>query len=233
MQHSLMTRIKTVKEKALATKVLNRQQEEIKQMKGFIQNLIDLENAVEDLDKAYEAVRSISGLSMTINHDSIIDLDRGFKEVTRTIEKPAVEWTVNNANVKRLTKTSREYETAISDDWKAYCEECVKGNAAIVDTLGRIFGDRESSRVKELVAAKQKIKSSVPLNAAAVQKQILIYNKKCQELLNCLDLNERIVDFLRRLTTDGQHLSLFDVDEEILTWLKDNHFAQKLEIRFA
>lgn len=230
---SLLSRIRDVREKALASRAHDRRQEEIKQIRQYIKNLIELKGELYSFYEVYGELYPIHALPEDINHSVWCKVRDEYSLVNDAIDKPGTDWSRNNRNIRNITKRIQDYRKEINGAWKAYCQESIKGNVAIVDTLGRIYADCEIKLINELVDEKKAIMSSGPEDAGKVQQQISFYDDKCHELLAMLDLNDKIIVFLRRLTSEGQRMYLSDMDDEILSWLKENHFANKLEVKFC
>ena len=233
MHKSLLNRIHDVKEKALTSLAYDRQKKQAKQIKLYIQNLSELQQVAHDFDEAYRAMQFVRTFWEEFDQVALGKLHQKFHLVANESEKPDVNWGASSVKLKRLVKEIQGYEDDLSKCWRDYCRESIKGNVAIIDTLGRIFVDREIVIIKELARHKQEIMSSSPREAEAIKQQIDEYEAKYHELLSRLELNDKIMQFLLRLTAGNQKLHLSDIDEEILAWLKENNFAKKLEVRFA
>jgi len=232
VEKSLLGRIHDVKKKALASRMCDRQKKEVEQISRCIQNLTEFKGTLYDFDESYRAVYRVHAVPEAIDRDALCELGDAYSSVDASMDKPNPDWAKNSRDIKNLTKRIQGYKKEIGNTWEMYCSEQIKGNVAMVDTLGRMSFGLGKELISELVDRKNKISRSDPKDAEAVEEQIGIYNEKCHELLSLLKLNDEKIDFLRRLTTGGQKIYLSDIDEEILGWLKENDFANKLEVRF-
>lgn len=115
----------------------------------------------------------------------------------------------------------------LSSTWKRYLEEKIGAVKNTIALLANIIGDTED--VATLRTLLNTLNQEIPASDRAM-RCLERYLEGANRLIDDLQLNENIREFLIRLT--GRNATLANMDREVYDWLMENGFAHKVRISF-
>lgn len=154
------------------------------------------------------------------------DLDKVIKMVVK-LERELKSEYIDHALIDSITKEVNSLEEGLKQRWKTYFEKDTVSLRNAINTVSNISSDRQS--VNEVITALSIHKAQWPVNDITLQK---FDNNiaKGEKIISDLGLNPKIEEFLSKIVTNTA--TIFDLDEEILEWIKEKELSEKIGLRF-
>lgn len=161
-----------------------------------------------------------SELSFKIDDEVLISYENCLKDIITIISDSNIdEQTVSNMNLKLSA-----IETSYKNLWPAYYRELTNNLLATLE----IIKSTNPTQIRNIINEIEKAKT-YPLD-----KNILIKFsselKNAENIINDLDLDDDVVYFLRKVNS-GQ-ANLLDLNEKIIDWLKKENLQGKIKLSF-
>ena len=161
-----------------------------------------------------------SEISFKIDDEVLISYENCLKDIITIISDSNIdEQTVSNMNLKLSA-----IETSYKNLWPAYYRELTNNLLATLE----IIKSTNPTQIRNIINEIEKAKT-YPLD-----KNILIKFsselKNAENIINDLDLDDDVVYFLRKVNS-GQ-ANLLDLNEKIIDWLKKENLQGKIKLSF-
>lgn len=161
-----------------------------------------------------------SELSFKIDDEVLISYENCLKDIITIISDSNIdEQTVSNMNLKLSA-----IETSYKNLWPTYYRELTNNLLATLE----IIKSTNPTQIRNIINEIEKAKT-YPLD-----KNILIKFsselKNAENIINDLDLDDDVVYFLRKVNS-GQ-ANLLDLNEKIIDWLKKENLQGKIKLSF-
>ena len=198
----------------------------------FIKN--ELDRLRKDVDKLDIRVNQYANMNNILKDYLKNNNDLNFKE-TKYINKQ-ITTILHNINdndfnnyelIKNIESTVDRYYSNLRDYWRQSHIKDTNGTKSMLLILEKLYDD--STKILQIRSKINKLENRWPFTAEdlkLMQEGII----EASSIIKELKVSSNIQDFLQKVSTG--EASIIDLDDEILIWLKDNKFENKVKLSF-
>jgi hypothetical protein len=218
----------TVLEKAnrfrTQAELIRAQQSDTDELTRITHRVAAVRTALQNLDRALKAARSIADLPDAPTIDTTAD--DGYNDFKRKIDGSDFNDAVFRAAVRKLDTASAKIDTDGQQAWKTWTAQ----------RLGRLRPERiavlPAAERKGILERRTRLEriATTPATPAAVTEFVTSYDLLREQLDDLPDLPSRLVDLLERLS-QRKPLTIADLSEDDLLILRESEVGSQIELR--
>lgn len=134
----------------------------------------------------------------------------------------------NYGLIKNIESTVEKYNFNLKDHWKQEYRRDTKGTISILLMLEKLYDDSE--KILQIRSKVIKLENRWPFSKNELESMQQAIDE-ASLMINQLKVSSNIQLFLQKVS-NGE-ASIVDLDDEILLWLKDNRFENKVKLSFS
>ena len=134
----------------------------------------------------------------------------------------------NYGLIKNIESTVENYNFNLKDHWKQEYRRDTKGTISILLMLEKLYDDSE--KILQIRSKVIKLENRWPFSKNELESMQQAIDE-ASLMINQLKVSSNIQLFLQKVS-NGE-ASIVDLDDEILLWLKDNRFENKVKLSFS
>ena len=198
----------------------------------FIKN--ELDRLRKDVDKLDIRVNQYANMNNILKDYLKNNNDLNFKE-SKYINKQ-ITTILHNINdndfnnyelIKNIESTVDRYYSNLRDYWRQSHIKDTNGTKSMLLILEKLYDD--STKILQIRSKINKLENRWPFTAEDLKLMQEGINE-ASSIIKELKVSSNIQDFLQKVSTG--EASIIDLDDEILIWLKDNKFENKVKLSF-
>ena len=218
----LAKKLKQTKDLMKEVDELQKKKNEYDDYKQFWKLLKERKDEILDFIEVYKLLRRLD-----VNKFNLKDIDELIKTNKKIIFELENDSIPDKYDLFTLEDKINNYKKQLKRLWEEYVNE---KTSEIINTLKNIKMLFSNPReIKKLIKKTDELKNKWPLKETDLNKLEEI-SKEGNKIINSLNVNNEIQNFLNLVSNGDAQIS--DLSPQIIEWLENNNFDDKLKITF-